>query len=49
MPRSVVGNAEIVSRHPHRAAMVSVSARAYAILGGLPGIRRGDPARVCED
>lgn len=49
MPRSVVGNAEIVSRHPHRAAMLYVSPRAYAILGDVPGIRRGDPARVCED
>lgn len=49
MPRSVVGNAEIVSRHPHRAAMLYVSPRAYAILGEVPGIRRGDPVRVCED
>jgi len=49
MPRSVVGNAEIISRYPHRAAMLYVSPRAYAILSEVPGIRRGDPVRVCED
>lgn len=49
MPRSAVGDAEIVSRHPRRAAMVYVSARCYAILGGVPGVRRGEPVRVCAD
>lgn len=49
MPRSIVGNAEIVSRHPQRAAMLYVSPRVYTILVEVPGIRRGDPVRVCDD
>lgn len=48
MPRSVIGDAEIVSRHPHHAAMLYVSPRVYAILAKVPGIRRGDPIRVCD-
>lgn len=49
MPRSIVGKSEIVSRHPQRAAMLYVSPRIYGILVEVPGIRRGDPARVCDD
>lgn len=49
MPRSTVGDAEVVSRHPGRASMLHVSPRVYAMLSGASGLGRGDPVRVCED
>lgn len=49
MPRSSVGTAEIVARHPHRASMLHMSVRACAIIGEAAGFRRGDPVRLCDD
>lgn len=49
LPRSVVGTADVVSRHPGRAALLYVSQAVFAVLGDVPGVRRGDPVRVCED
>lgn len=49
LPGSAVGGAEIVSRHPHRRAMIAVSPRAYRLLEGVSGTRRGEPLRVCND
>lgn len=49
MPSSVVGDAEVVSTHPTRAAVFSMSRRAFAILAMIPGVRRGDPVRICDD
>ncbi len=49
VPRSTIGRAEIVSRHPHRAAMIYLSPRAHRLLDDVPGVRRGDPVRVCAD
>ena len=49
MPRSLVDDAEVVSRHPHGAAMLFFSPRAYALLAEVPGVRGGDPVRVCDD
>lgn len=49
VPRSVVGTADVVSRHPRRAALLYVSQAVFAVLADVPGVRRGDPLRVCED
>lgn len=49
VPRSAVGSASVVSRHPRRAAMLHVSRDVFAVLADVPGVRRGDPIRVCED
>ncbi|GAA3627441.1 hypothetical protein GCM10022236_32190 [Microlunatus ginsengisoli] len=49
MPRGAVGDADAVSRHPHGAAMLYLSRRAYDLLDGVPGVRRGDPVRICAD
>ncbi|MDX3659887.1 hypothetical protein PV646_21520 [Streptomyces sp. ID05-26A] len=49
VPRSVAGTAGVVSRHPHRAALLYVSQAVFAVLKDVPGVRRGDPVGVCED
>lgn len=49
LPRSAVGDAEVVSQHPGRAAMLLLAPRASALLADVPGVHRDLPVRVCAD
>ncbi|ACZ30960.1 hypothetical protein Xcel_1941 [Xylanimonas cellulosilytica DSM 15894] len=49
LPRSAVGEVDVVSRHPHKAAMLLMRRSVLDAVGDARGLRRGDPAMVCPD